>query len=83
MAELARLESVYTARYRGFESLSLRQMQLPLRGNFHFGPVKYAARFERPSAEIIFWSEFTGIEKNLAQEVKYCPHTHQFDEGAF
>ena len=25
VAELARLESVYTARYRGFESLSLRQ----------------------------------------------------------
>ena len=27
MAEGARLESVYTATYRGFESLSLRQIQ--------------------------------------------------------
>ena len=71
MAELARLESVYTARYRGFESLSLRQTQLPLRGNFHFGPINCLSQFERPSTEIIFWSEFTEIEKNLAEEVKY------------
>ncbi len=32
-AEGARLESVYTATYRGFESLSLRQIKSPIINN--------------------------------------------------
>ena len=37
MAEGARLESVYTATYRGFESLSLRHKQNPAHAGFFYG----------------------------------------------
>jgi hypothetical protein len=37
VAEGARLESVYTATYRGFESLSLRHKQTPHKRGFFMG----------------------------------------------
>jgi hypothetical protein len=71
VAEGARLESVYTATYRGFESLPHRHLN-------EENPANYAgfSAFWRPVASAQGYRPFTSRGAVRLKKAKFTPHRH-------